>query len=430
MTALSRLRGIAALAMLTASAMAARAEVALQPYQMVRSLEVVQDRIASGDHAIMPMQRKLLEIIDGRLRATAAADFADARNLQALLVYAMSGGNPATVSIVLSRLSLDGTNSDIGKGILNYLNGRGAEAYAALQSVDPLSLPTGLGAFVALIKGSVVTDGPEESLKLLDQARLLAPGTLVEEGALRRSIGLTATTGDTGRFMRSSAQYAERYLRSPYASQFADAFVSGVVALHSSLDTADIGAITAMMDAEQERVIYLRIARRAGIDGLNELAAFASAKAEEAGRRENVAEDPRALLYSSLASVSSGTSDEIARKLAKIDRRKLSQSDRELLDAVAAVATKLTGAPPKLPGVVVEPEPLDEMAAVDDGELPVVEAETAMPAPTQQAVPPATTAAPAVPGAADQAAPGASNEQVAETRRKLDEIDKLLGDVQ
>ena len=45
----------------------------LEPYQMVRSLQLVQDRIASGDDAALPMQRKLLEMIDQRLRH---ADFA------------------------------------------------------------------------------------------------------------------------------------------------------------------------------------------------------------------------------------------------------------------------------------------------------------------------------------------------------------------
>ena len=37
-----------------------------------------------------------------------------------------------------------------------------------------------------------------------------------------------------------------------------------------------------MMDPEREKVIYLRIARRAAIDGLTELSAFAAAKAERA----------------------------------------------------------------------------------------------------------------------------------------------------
>ena len=422
MISAARLSGVFGMALLAAaSATAARAETAsrLQPYQIVRSLEIVQDRIATGEHAIMPMQRKLLEIIDARLRTSSAEDFTDPRNLRALLVYAMTGGNPATVGIVLSRLNLESGNGDIGAGVLNYLNGKTDEARTALASVDPMSLPPDLGAFLALVKGSVTaTDDPQGALKLFDQARALAPGTLVEEGSLRRSIGLAATLGDTERFVLASTQYAASYLRSPYASQFADSFVSGVVALHESISTDTVGDITAMMDAEQERVIYLRIARRAGIDGLTELSAFASAKAEGTGQNE----DPRALLYSSLASVSSSTSDDIGAKLEKIDRSKLSQSDRELFDAVAAVASKLTTTPPVLTAEAVRSPKAaiaedDQPLVIEDNSAPPVSAEAAPPVePVRQA-----DAAPP---------PDPADEVVAETRKKLDHIDDLLRGVQ
>lgn len=424
MISAARLSGVFGMALLAAaSATAARAETAsrLQPYQIVRSLEIVQDRIATGEHAIMPMQRKLLEIIDARLRTSSAEDFTDPRNLRALLVYAMTGGNPATVGIVLSRLNLESGNGDIGAGVLNYLNGKTDEARAALASVDPMSLPSDLGAFLALVKGSVTaTDDPQGALKLFDQARALAPGTLVEEGSLRRSIGLAATLGDTERFVLASTQYAASYLRSPYASQFADSFVSGVVALHESISTDTVGDVAAMMDAEQERVIYLRIARRAGIDGLTELSAFASAKAEGTGQNE----DPRALLYSSLASVSSSTSDDIGAKLEKIDRSKLSQSDRELFDAVAAVASKLTATPPVLTAEAARPPKAS--AAEDDAEQPlVIEDNSALPvnaeaAPLAEPVRQADATPP----------PEPADEVVAETRKKLDHIDNLLRGVQ
>src|SRR5690606_5539628 len=59
----------------------------LQPYQMIRSLQLLQDGIADGDHADLPMQTRLLAIIDKRLKETAPEDFDDPRNLRALLVY-------------------------------------------------------------------------------------------------------------------------------------------------------------------------------------------------------------------------------------------------------------------------------------------------------------------------------------------------------
>ncbi len=156
-----------AIGLLAAGAPVARAQEALQPYQFVRSLQLIQDRIAAGDQAAMPMQAKLLELVDARLRDAGVDDFKDARNFRALLVYGMSGGNPVTVQAAISRLKLDGQDLAIAKGVINYLNGRPTGAIAALDPVDPMQLPADLGAFVALVKGSLLaTDEPAYSMGL------------------------------------------------------------------------------------------------------------------------------------------------------------------------------------------------------------------------------------------------------------------------
>ena len=139
------------------------------------------------------------------------------------------------------------------------------------------------------------------------------------------------------------------YLRSPYASQFADAFVAGVVTLNAAIDREAVVDIAALMEPEQEKVIYLRIARRAAIDGLIDLAAFA------ASRAEGVEDDPRAELYSSLSSVTSGTVEDVLDKLSKIDRGRLSENDRQLLDAASAIAAEMTVAPAGLTPVDSKP---------------------------------------------------------------------------
>ena len=137
-----------------------------------------------------------------------------------------------------------------------------------------------------------------------------------------------------------------RFLQSPYASQFADAFVTGVVALHKTIDLAAIDEIIAGMEPEQQKVIYLRLARRAAIDGIPDLTEYASAKAE-AVRIDGVepGNDPRALLYSSLATITSDTVDQTIAKLKGIDRSRLSESDRQLLAAAEAIAAEVTAVP-------------------------------------------------------------------------------------
>ena len=100
---------LAALALLPiGSARASGADLpALAPYQMVRSLQLLQDRIADGDQAALPMQRKMIEMIDARMNDAATADFSDRRNFEALMIYGMSGGNPRTMAAVTTHLELD-----------------------------------------------------------------------------------------------------------------------------------------------------------------------------------------------------------------------------------------------------------------------------------------------------------------------------------
>ena len=444
------LSGAALVALLVAGApgrAAASEAPALEPYQLVRCLQLLQDRIASGDQASLPLQRRLLEMTDERMRTADPAAFKEPKNFRALLIYAMSGGNPLTIEQVVSRLTLEEADHKLAQGIIDYLRGKPKGTVEALASIDPLTQISELGAFLALVKGSVsIAEQPEQAMKLLDQARLLSPGTLVEEAALRRSVALASRLEDGGRFLRNSAQYVRSYLRSPYASQFADAFVGGVVALHSSINLDTLGEITAMMDAEQEKVIYLRIARRAAIDGLTELSAFASTRAEKGrdGLTDNA--DPRAQLYSGLSSVTSGTAADMLGKLGGIDRDKLSKGDRALLDAVEAVASELTSALPATPAskpkpVDIEelpPAPLDVTAPVTDPMIPdAAEAPAAAPSlPAQSAEPAAATAEQPTVAAAprvvsltqQQPAPAEPEDpKIIEARRTLESIDELLG---
>ncbi|UCI27947.1 chemotaxis protein MotC [Mesorhizobium sp. B2-8-5] len=470
---------IALLLLGAGSSPAAFAQDALQPYQLVRSLQLVQDRIAGGDHAALPMQAKLLEMIDARMRDANAEDFKEPKNFRALLVYGMSGGNPVTVAAAASRAVTDPQSLAIAKGVVAYLSGQPAQAIEMLKPIDPMSVPADLGAFLALVKGSLLAaDDPSAALALLDEARLLSPGTLVEEAALRRSVGIAAAQGDAARFALASTQYVASFLYSPYASQFADAFVSGVITLHMAISQDKIADITSMMDPEREKVIYLRIARRAAIDGMTELSAFASAKAELGRNGDGNRDDPRTQLYSSLSTMTSANVDEVRAKLGKIDRGKLSQGDRDLLDAAQAVAGEVMapvkaaanagpkpatvaksdeaksateasadpanadlppveGAIPDKPAVAASDPPV---AASDP---PVAASDQAKDTPSPPAVPqpaqasaetPASTPAPIDAAPVVQAsAPATTDAQdpidaaVTSTRRQLDQIDQLLG---
>lgn len=346
-------------------------EGGLQPYQMVRSLELVQDRIAGGDHAALPMQKKLLEMIDARFRAAAGREFAERRNFDALMVYAMSGGNPATVAASLGALALDDADKAATTGVLRYLEGDIVGAQQAMARVDPAHHTPEVAAFLALVKGSVLAGSDAGAgLALLDRARLLAPGTLVEEAALRRTLSLRAAEGNAVRFMQTAEQYSRRFLRSPYAAQFAETFVSGILELRTSIDLAMVEQAVSWMTREQAQTVYLRLARRAAIDGDTELLAFASARATDAPSPTPDARDVRGELYASISSVTSATVEEVLARLSKLDASQLSASDRDLLAAARAIASEVVA-----PVSPVSPIGAPAEAAPDDaaGEAEIAE---------------------------------------------------------
>ncbi|MCR4264800.1 chemotaxis protein [Nitratireductor sp. ZSWI3] len=320
----------------------------LEPFQMVRSLQVLQDRIANGDHAALPMQQKLLGIIDERLRAAQPENFADRRNLRALLIYGLSGGNPKTLDMLFSKLKLEGEQAELGNAVAQYARGDFLGARSVLRRIDPMELDPEVGPPMALVAATVLaTEDPRRAIGLLDDARLLSPGTLIEEAALRRSIPIAASLKDADRFTRAAEQYVRRFLRSPYAGQFADSFVTAIVTLNETVDLDVVEDVTARMSREQARVVFLRLARKSAIEGYNRLLVFASRKAKEYADRDEGGEDPRAILYANMASVTSSNVHEVLAALDGIDRQRLSAHDRELLDAALAVARAVLNRPPE-----------------------------------------------------------------------------------
>jgi|GEM_PF-449140 len=387
----------------------------LKPAQMVRSLQLVQDRVADGDHAALPMQKKLLEMIDKRFRGVSQDEMNEPASFRALLIYSMSGGNPKTLKAVLERVHLDEEDSRKAIGVLSYLTGGTRGAAIALKNVDPMKEPPELGAFLALVRGAVVSlEDAKSALKFLDQARLLSPGTLVEEAALRRSIPLAAGEADTARFLLASEQYVRTYLRSPYASQFADGFVAGVIALHETIDLDHVATIVDLMTPEQQKVIYLRIARRSAIDGLKALSQFASQRVAPAEASAAADDDPRALLYSTLSNVATEPAEQLRANLARIDRARLSAGDLKLLDAVTAVSEQMMGAavpsdgmPAEAPEAVADPAvpAVAESPAPDTAVPDIAVPETAAPAVR-------TVGAPSSPASADAQAEAATDAPV------------------
>jgi hypothetical protein len=136
---------VGVLPVLPAALSAAVPAAALEPYQTVRSMQLVQDRIADGDHAAMPMQSRVLALADQSMREASPELFDDGRNFEALLVYGMSGGNPVTLDVVMARLKLTPEQKLAGAAVSQYLRGNLGAAAANMQSIEPPACPLAPG---------------------------------------------------------------------------------------------------------------------------------------------------------------------------------------------------------------------------------------------------------------------------------------------
>lgn len=332
-----------ALALTAAPALAdpapAPASTANEPYELVRALQSVQDGIANGDTAAHGSHIALIRQIGEKFIAADASVWSNAQNGQAVVIYLLSGGAPQVVrKLPREKLNVDGRLFD---GALAYVEGRQDDAREQLKDVQPRTLPSGLGGQVALVQGALFAR-KEVSLAIerLDDARLLLPGTLVEEAALRREILLVGQAEDFDKFEFLTLAYIRHYRNSVYAGDFWQRFSSGLTQSSIALDERRFGRVAALLeqvDRASRLKLYLAIARAAIVRGRLEMARLAGERsltlsADASPERE------RAHFFRGVARALTDEYDGGVAELKALDRSKLPERDVPLLNATLQLA--------------------------------------------------------------------------------------------
>lgn len=312
-----------------------------QPYVLVRALRSVQDKVAVGDATAHEEQRRMLQELGGRLRRLPTQVWDDVRNVRAAVFFVLSGGDPALLKVVIGQTKTPYVERRLLRGALAYGEGRKRDALGLLHPVDVRKLDPVLGGMVALIQGTLISRAnPKEAIQRFDEARLLAPGTLIEESALRQEILLVAREGDLDRFDLLTGQYSRRFPRSLFAQNFRRQFFAGVARQHFKRATEWISRTeTELMKVPAaERVgLYLAIAQEATKGGNIDIAKFAAGKARElshAGSRQMA----RAMLYEGAARVTTDEFETGVQLLRDVDLAMLDAADRDIHAAALAVS--------------------------------------------------------------------------------------------
>jgi chemotaxis protein MotC len=308
----------------------------------------LQDEIARGSTEAHLSQRTLIAQIAEQLALAKPEVWKEPRNARAAVAFVLSGGDPRVLKNLSEPGMLPGMDEKLVQGVLAYGEGRNAEAADLLIRISARSLDPSLAGHLALVQAELIAKkDAAKALLFLDEARLLSPGTLIEEAALRRQIAIVATAKDLDRFDMLSANYLRRFARSVYAGAFRRQLATDVAGRE---DAGSVGRMTKLaaaleaVDPAERLDIYLSIAREALVKGKAELAGLAADSAARLADKDS-AEQRRARLYEAAALVVGNGIEKGTSALEAMDKAELDEEDAEVLDAARSVAADVRRLP-------------------------------------------------------------------------------------
>lgn len=191
-------------------------------------------------------------------------------------------------------------------GALAFLEGRADDARRHFASVEDSAMGATIRGSVMLARATLaVADDPSAASLFLDRARLSAPGTLVEEAALRRAILIATEKDDLPAFEQMVSRYVRKFRTSVYAGNFRRQLVAGITRMTFIRDAGAFARLEALfepMTVDGRQELYLLLAR-AAIENGNPLAAQVAAKRVQDTAQADTLDHRRARLYQAASEV-------------------------------------------------------------------------------------------------------------------------------
>ena len=311
---------------------------------LVDELRAIQLKIAQGDKAAYPAQLNQLKTIGAAIAAASPEIWKNKREADSLVIYILSGGSLTNVEPLLKGEALIESERSLARGALAYVTNHEADALPLLKEADLTALDARLAGEVAFARSVLDTKrDAKAAVDLLDWARLVEPGGLVEEAALRREIALLADAKDMSRLTVLTRQYVTRFAASLYAPDFLHDLAGAIGRLGLADDPADyrlLSSAVAALPPEGRREFLLNLARSGIISARFAAAASAATEALESSKADSP-EAMRARLYLAASRLFSDAYDAAIADLKTLSASELDRADASLLAAARKVATEL-----------------------------------------------------------------------------------------
>ena len=311
---------------------------------LVDGLRGIQLRIAQGDKAAYPAQLNQLKTIGAAIATASPETWKDKREADSLVIYILSGGALANVEPLLKGDALIESERSLARGALAYVTNHEADAITLLNETDLTALDARLAGEVAFARSVLETKrDAKAAVELLDWARLLAPGGLVEEAALRREIALLAEAKDVSRLAMLTRQYVTRFAVSLYAADFFRDLSGAIARLGLADGPADyklLSSAVAALPPDGRREFLLTLAKSGVVSAHFAAAAAAATEALESSKADSP-EAMRARLYLAASRLFSDAYDAAIADLKTLSASKLDRGDAGLLAAARRTAAEL-----------------------------------------------------------------------------------------
>lgn len=334
-----------AVGLLTAIAMAlgmtAADRARAEPYQLARSLQMLQDQIVRGSNAALREQPRLLDRLEQEITDLPREKWGEQRNVRALVIFLVNGGSPAAVHKLVSEGIEFGASRELILALIAFAERR-PTAGPLLAKIDARTLEPGVGGMVALAQGIAFLKEPAKAQPYFALARLLVPGSLVEEAALRREITLLLTEKKLPQSLELATRYMWRFPSSVYASDVVTYLGESVIP-EVAADQAKSGETLRFLMGIPElkrRPLLLSVADESARSGKLQLADLVSGIILQSETLEPV-EQQRALVYRALFKAFSDPQNTSMDDLIGTDRERLPPAEQGLVDAALAVAAQV-----------------------------------------------------------------------------------------
>ncbi|MEL6750548.1 MAG: hypothetical protein AAFO70_00535 [Pseudomonadota bacterium] len=312
-----RMAGLTLVLMATSAPAVAAANGELD--QLLAMHARVQDEAARGAPAAVDLKGQL------RLTIVTALDEGADADVERLAQFALSGGRSRSLQERLAK-----REDALSKAVVALMGNRMDVGRDALAGLDTTGLTTRTKALIALNRALLVD--PAQARPLLLRATALAPGTIVEEAALRRLV--LAENRDAG----LAARYWRRFAGSPYHAGLEAKLLDKLKGLQDDKADAFFKRLVSAMPRETASRFAVSWTRHALLAARPAPARVALKAARTFDSAKSAIVRERNRLMARVSDLASADTARVLRQLGRIDPSKLHEQDRAMLDASKQVA--------------------------------------------------------------------------------------------